>query len=53
MGSNQVDVQIGGEDVNINQSTFYALRILYRLDERRAGWSLPGRLPKRKIILPG
>jgi len=32
-GNNQVDVQIGGKDVKINQSTFYALKILYRLDE--------------------
>jgi len=28
-------VQIGGGDVKINQSTFYALRILYRLDEAK------------------
>jgi len=35
MENNQVDVQIGGKDVKINQSTFYALRILYRLDEAK------------------
>jgi len=35
MENNQVDVQIGGKDVKINQSTFYALRILYRLDKAK------------------
>jgi len=35
MENNQVDVQIRGGDVKISQSTFYALRILYRLDEMK------------------
>ena len=35
MENNQVDVQIRGGDVKISQSTFYALRILYRLDEAK------------------